>query len=179
MDIAFFMRDPKGKRNPIQSTSASFDLSFLKGTPYENRRQPPYHIYETKTREAMETGRALGICPNRLWNLILGSPRRELDLVGLMTAIDNVPIKSKFAHEESVRVATTAAINPNVILPAASSKSHTACTSVFVILHLSIALESRLCTNASSDKIAQSAISPKLLDHLRTSGQFKTPDLRI
>ncbi|KAF2092734.1 hypothetical protein NA57DRAFT_62257 [Rhizodiscina lignyota] len=118
MDIDYFLAHPNEKRNPFRLTS-----SFYFASQPGDRIQPPYRVYEAKSREALEQGKSLGICPNRLWNVVSGSPRLEFDLVGLMTAINNVPARTKFGHKESKSQIAAAA----PIIPTTSSGNHTAC----------------------------------------------------
>jgi hypothetical protein len=86
---------------------------------------PPYRVYESKTRDALERGKRLGICPNRLWNVVSGCMRAEFELVCLMTAINNVPTPAQFAHQESAKLVSAA----SPVTPATSTGNHSACTS--------------------------------------------------
>lgn len=87
----------------------------------------PFSNYESAIDEALQEGKSIGICPNRLWNMTVASSHISFDLVSLVGAIKRTQLTSNFTHKESIkwiRAATT--INTVTVN---DEKSHFACTS--------------------------------------------------
>ena len=68
---------------------------------YDSHSPLRTHISRHDIVEATQTARKVGICQNRLWNLTIGSGRREeADLPILMTMLSKSQYSSNFKHRE-------------------------------------------------------------------------------
>lgn len=72
------------------------------GDVFEGKWGPhflPWEIVDSPAREALETGRRMGICENRLWTLTKVAERKHVDLVGLMEMARGFPSLRHHGHE--------------------------------------------------------------------------------
>ncbi|KAJ5769088.1 hypothetical protein N7520_003647 [Penicillium odoratum] len=95
---------------------------------YRHVTSPPsQEVYEPKIMEALNQAHALGICENRLLNIISASERADFDLPALVTDITITRQPRNFTHRESADRLNDAAKTMHI--PRTQNIGHTECTS--------------------------------------------------
>ena len=115
--------DPKDKWpwEPVASKEFPHDL---RADRRHAAQTPPFGIYWANIARALAEASCLGICKNRLWNVVMGSVRTEYDIVGLVASIKSINEPSRLVHTESIDCHPSITIkSPNQV-----DKSHASCS---------------------------------------------------
>lgn len=95
-----------------QAGKSREELEYVQFTIEKNYpSQRPYDIYRSAIQSAEEHARRLGICRNRLWNVVSGSPRAEFDLPAILLAIQASKQAENFRHEENLERKAAVGLN--------------------------------------------------------------------
>ncbi|EXJ92274.1 hypothetical protein A1O3_00824 [Capronia epimyces CBS 606.96] len=90
---------------------------------------PPDIVYEDDFNKAMEKAEAVGICKNRLWNLISCCPRQWRDLPALLSLIDQNDKQRAYLFKQTENLDLPAQPISSAGARPSDSYTHEACTS--------------------------------------------------